>query len=288
MSGPYCVRDRSTAPRLGGRLPFALAVLALVALALSPARADTRPSDRVETGDSLLRLATALDLERRAFDTLRRSPSFEGLTGLPGTQDPQAGEIGLSDAASRARTRLEALETQDAATARAIDGAQDRAQAALFGVDSGGSVAFDKIDAVSVGEPTPAWHCLSEAIYFEARGETLIGQFAVAEVILNRVDSDRFPDTVCGVIRQGSEDGGACQFSYKCDGRSDQPTDRTALERIGKIAWAMLQGKPRILTGKATFYHTTAVRPSWANVFVQTARIGEHIFYRPDTRLSQR
>ena len=273
---------------LGRPVPAAIVLLCLALVAVRPAAADTSPGDALESGPMLARLATALNVERRAMASLRRSPRFEGLTGLPRNPDAGRAEEGLSDSAADARARLETLATQEAAATAAIVGAQDRAAAALFGVDSGGAIAFDRIDAIEVGEPTRTWRCLSEAIYFEARGETLIGQFAVAEVILNRVDSDRFPDTVCGVVTQGAETGRSCQFSYKCDGKSDRPTELDAYERIGKIAWAMLQGKPRILTGKATFYHTTAVRPSWASRFVQTARIGEHIFYRRDTRLSRR
>ena len=65
------------------------------------------------------------------------------------------------------------------------------------------------------------WACLTEALYFEARGETVKGQFAVAEVILNRVSSPSFPDTICGVINQGTGRKFACQFTYTCDGRAE-------------------------------------------------------------------
>lgn len=124
------------------------------------------------------------------------------------------------------------------------------------------------------------WVCLSEALYFEARGETVKGQIAVAEVILNRVASSRFPDTVCGVINQGTGRKYACQFTYTCDGRPEHISNATAFERVGKIARMMLDGAPRTLARGATYYHTTAVRPSWAARFRKTARHGVHVFYK--------
>jgi hypothetical protein len=122
------------------------------------------------------------------------------------------------------------------------------------------------------------WECLSEAIYFEARGETLKGQFAVAEVILNRVDSPLYPKTVCGVVKQRG--GGGCQFSYVCDGFADKMREPGARALAQRIARVMLDGAPRALTEGATHFHTRGVRPSWAKRFPQTAAIGAHLFYR--------
>jgi hypothetical protein len=129
------------------------------------------------------------------------------------------------------------------------------------------------------------WRCLSEAIYHEARGESLQGQVAVAEVILNRVESGRYPSTVCGVVEQGTGQRNMCQFSYYCDGRSDAVDDDEAWAKAGRIARAMLDGAPRLLTDGAMFYHTKAVAPYWADEFVQTASIGAHLFYREDSGL---
>ncbi len=131
------------------------------------------------------------------------------------------------------------------------------------------------------------WACLTEALYFEARGESVKGQFAVAEVILNRVDSRSFPRTVCSVVRQGTGNGKhACQFSYKCDGKNENMTEKGAYHRAGKIAKLMLEGEPRILTKGATYYHSTAVNPSWARKFTNTTKIGVHKFYRDPRRIS--
>ena len=132
------------------------------------------------------------------------------------------------------------------------------------------------------------WRCLAEALYFEARGESVQGQFAVAEVILNRVDSPRFPDSVCGVIKQGTGARYQCQFTYTCDGRPEHVAEPRAWDHVGKVARAILDDGHRGLTGGATHYHTTAVSPGWANVYDRTARIGVHLFYRHDWQSSSR
>jgi spore germination cell wall hydrolase CwlJ-like protein len=131
------------------------------------------------------------------------------------------------------------------------------------------------------------WACLTEALYFEARGETVKGQFAVSEVILNRVSSPSFPDTICGVINQGTGRKFACQFTYTCDGRAEVIREPKAYEMVGKVAKMVIDGMPRTLTDGATFYHTKAVRPSWARVFERTAIIGFHHFYKKPVRVSQ-
>ena len=131
-------------------------------------------------------------------------------------------------------------------------------------------------------QPAPSgdaeWQCLRKALYFEARGETLKGQFAVAEVILNRVDNPRYPHSVCGVVNQGGRKG--CQFSFHCDGIKDVMREKDAVDRAGRIAGLMLDGAPRELTDGATHFHTRAVKPRWSHRFPRTAAIGAHLFYR--------
>ncbi len=132
-----------------------------------------------------------------------------------------------------------------------------------------------------------AWKCLSEALYFEARGESVKGQFAVAEVILNRVDSANFPNSVCGVIRQGTGRKYQCQFTYTCDGHDEVVHEKQAWARVAKISRIMIDGAARTLTKGATHYHTKAVNPRWARVFPRTTTIGVHHFYRMPTRTSE-
>ncbi|GGF70550.1 cell wall hydrolase [Paracoccus acridae] len=117
-------------------------------------------------------------------------------------------------------------------------------------------------------------NCLAEAIYHEARGESTRGQAAVAEVILNRVDSRQFPSSVCGVVNQPS------QFSYTIGGRKPIK-NKSAYLRARDIARNALAGAPRALTNGATYFHTPAVSPSWSRRFQRTVQIGQHIFYRP-------
>ncbi|TGN60964.1 cell wall hydrolase [Paracoccus liaowanqingii] len=121
--------------------------------------------------------------------------------------------------------------------------------------------------------------CMAEALYHEARGEGRQGQAAVAEVILNRVDSGAFPGTVCGVINQPS------QFSYTIGG-AKPIRNKGAYLRARDIAQAALSGAPRALTGGATYFHTPAVRPAWSHRFQRTVQIGRHIFYRGNQRVA--
>ncbi|WP_415184048.1 cell wall hydrolase [Phaeovulum sp.] len=126
------------------------------------------------------------------------------------------------------------------------------------------------------------FQCLANALYFEARGESIAGQAAVAEVILNRVDDASYPGSVCGVVNQGNSRG--CQFSFVCDGRADRVNDTATYARVAKIARVMLDGASRDLTDGATHFHTPAVRPAWSHRFTRTAQIGSHIFYRSPMR----
>lgn len=174
---------------------------------------------------------------------------------------------------------------------RALRGlGQARARRLLTAVapqQSGLRFTYDWLNAQPVPTGGPQWRCLAEALYFEARGETPEGIAAVSEVILNRADSPRFPNSVCGVINDGTNRGRhSCQFSYNCDGKAEYITDQNAYIRVGKIARAMMDGAPRILTDGATFYHTSSVNPSWSEVFHRTATIGYHHFYRRSARVA--
>ncbi|MGR3762110.1 cell wall hydrolase [Roseobacteraceae bacterium NS-SX3] len=140
----------------------------------------------------------------------------------------------------------------------------------------------DWLDAQPKAEGGDNFRCLAEALYFEARGESVKGQFAVAEVILNRVRSSQFPNSLCGVIKQGTGRRYQCQFTYTCDGHKEVIREKKAYERVSKVARAVLDGAKTGLTEGATYYHTTAVKPRWSRVFTKTARIGTHLFYRDD------
>ena len=141
---------------------------------------------------------------------------------------------------------------------------------------------FDPEWLLSLPDPTtsdPQWLCLREAIYHEARGEDVIGQFAVAEVILNRVASARYPDTICGVVTQNIHRFNACQFSYACNGRPVTLRERRAIAISGRIARLAIDGFETHLTGGATHYHAVRVTPHWSHTMERTARYGAHVFY---------
>ncbi len=151
---------------------------------------------------------------------------------------------------------------------------------------SAGTVQFSQswVDRQPKADGSAEWRCLAEALYFEARGETVKGQFAVAEVIMNRVRSERFPGSPCRVIHQGTGKKYQCQFTYTCDGYKDTIGEPQAFARVAKVARASLDGMAPPLTGGATYYHTTAVKPRWSKAFTRTAQIGVHLFYRAGVR----
>ncbi len=124
--------------------------------------------------------------------------------------------------------------------------------------------------------------CLAHAIYFEARGEPVRGQIAVAQVVMNRVFSGYYPNDVCGVVYQDSQRHLACQFTFACDGIPDRIEELDAWVRAREIARDTLDGKLWLAdVGKATHYHAYWVRPVWIREMQKLDRIGVHTFYRP-------
>jgi spore germination cell wall hydrolase CwlJ-like protein len=124
--------------------------------------------------------------------------------------------------------------------------------------------------------------CLAEAVYFEARGEPVRGQIAVAQVVMNRVFSPFYPDEVCAVVYQNANRRLACQFTFACDGIPEVVTEPEAWRRAKAIAKDTLDGKlwlPEI--GKATHYHAYWVHPSWVHEMRKLYKVGVHTFYRP-------
>ena len=124
--------------------------------------------------------------------------------------------------------------------------------------------------------------CLANAVYFEARGESVRGQIAVAQVVMNRVFSPFYPNDVCGVVYQNANRHLACQFTFACDGIPDVVTEPDAWARAQRIAHDMLGGKlwmPEV--AKATHYHAYWVHPDWVNEMKKIYKLGVHAFYRP-------
>ena len=148
----------------------------------------------------------------------------------------------------------------------------------------------------------PQLYCLAKKIYFESKSEPIAGQYAVADVVLNRVKDTRFPNTICEVVYEGpvreswktqkqkdlpdSErvyipKRDRCQFSWWCDGKSDKIKDSDSWRKCQEIAYRLTnEGKHRGITEGATHYHATYVNPKWAPTLDLVGRIGTHIFYR--------
>jgi len=128
----------------------------------------------------------------------------------------------------------------------------------------------------------PQAHCLALNIYYEARSSNLADKAAVADVVLNRVEDTRYPNTICEVVHDGYKKGRRdCQFSWYCDGKSDDPQDQDRWFEAQMIAWGILQyEKYRGISEGATHYHATYVSPIWAKQLQLVGRIGAHIFYR--------
>ncbi|HCX66535.1 cell wall hydrolase [Parvibaculum sp.] len=125
--------------------------------------------------------------------------------------------------------------------------------------------------------------CLAAGIYFEARGEASEGQMAVARVILNRVSSKHYPDSICGVVYQGASRKTGCQFSFTCDRSvSKKPSERRAWAKAMRTAEYVTLGRlDDTEVAPAMFYHADYVQPYWAASMVEVAKIGRHIFYKP-------
>jgi hypothetical protein len=123
--------------------------------------------------------------------------------------------------------------------------------------------------------------CLAEAVYFESRSEPEAGQAAVAQVVLNRVQSGLYPASICGVVYQNRHHYKACQFSFACEGKSLRITEQESWATAVRIANEVMDGHTYISdVGRSTHYHATYVKPRWARALTRMDMIGRHIFYR--------
>lgn len=191
-----------------------------------------------------------------------------------------AGSVGMVADSVRPMARSEDI------TVASREVGPEEAGALVTAPAAGEALDFATLDAMPAATGDAQWQCLAQAIYFESRGEPLAGQIAVAEVVLNRVGSRLFPGTVCGVTHQGAGSGKGCQFSYVCDGNSDTMRSSLARDRSEKLARLMLDGRPRTVTGGATYFHVRSIRPDWSRRFSRTVTIGHHMFYRPATQVA--
>jgi spore germination cell wall hydrolase CwlJ-like protein len=136
------------------------------------------------------------------------------------------------------------------------------------------------VDPAGENPVDDALTCLSRTIYWEAKGAADADMAAVANVVLNRVGHEGFADTICGVVKDGSQKP-PCQFSWWCDGRADQVQEDAQYSMATEIARKALNQQLPDGTGGAMYFHDRRVRPAWAGEYVRTAQTGKFMFYKP-------
>jgi spore germination cell wall hydrolase CwlJ-like protein len=119
--------------------------------------------------------------------------------------------------------------------------------------------------------------CLANNIYFESRNQPWVGKIAVAQVTLNRVKSAKFPDNICAVVKQKRKN--VCQFSWYCDGLSDNPKNLKEWKASLIVAVHAYSGKFPDITEDALWYHAAYMKPWWAEYYVRKVMIEDHVFY---------
>jgi spore germination cell wall hydrolase CwlJ-like protein len=200
----------------------------------------------------------------------RWQPGEEPMIVLPGAPDPDLKVMAsLPQAADEPSKTVESGESVAAKGEVNADNQRAKTPAERLGLfDDKARVKSEK--------------CLAEAIYFEARGEAVRGQIAVAQVVMNRTFSGFYPTTVCGVVYQNKYHHMACQFTFACDNVADVVREPDMWDRAKKIAKAMLDGQlwlPEV--AKSTHYHAYWVHPSWVAEMKKMYKFGVHTFYRP-------
>lgn len=136
------------------------------------------------------------------------------------------------------------------------------------------------VDPVGVEPLDDAITCLSRTIYWEAKNEGATGMEAVASVVVNRLGHKGFPNTICEVVKQGHEVG-VCQFSWWCDGHSDDAEENKHYAIAKEISRKALNRQLPDRTGGAMYFHQRKTTPDWSTDYIKTVEIGEHIFYKP-------
>jgi spore germination cell wall hydrolase CwlJ-like protein len=272
-------------PRLPGRdaahlvaVEFGLvaALTASLALAGVPDQKDPHRLTRLTAGD----------FSAQAFARLTHSmdPSMLRLAGrIDGRLSPAAYLRGSVESADPVAATVTA-ETPEPAVLRLQDLTPDQARAwnAANPIAVGANPAAlpFKLKTGGMLDEARAVDCLTAAIYYEAAWETLDGQRAVAQVVLNRMRHPAFPKTVCGVVFQGSNKTTGCQFSFTCDGAMGRAPNEAAWSRARQVAEAALDGYVMRKVGNATHYHANYVAPYWSPTLLKVTTIGAHIFYR--------
>lgn len=139
------------------------------------------------------------------------------------------------------------------------------------------AAAHDPEGAAPIDDPLT---CLARSVYWEAKGEGVEAMEAVANVVMNRLTAEEFPDSICAVVKDGDESG-PCQFGWWCDGKPDQAAELEQYEIALDVARRALNQELTRRTDGALFFHGAGENPSWADKFTRTTKVGNHVFYRP-------
>lgn len=158
-----------------------------------------------------------------------------------------------------------------------VEGGSDSRPDPDVAITRPGILAVDPLGAAPLDD---AITCLARAVYWEAKGEGTDDMAAIANVVMNRLADPGFPDSICGVVKQGGEQG-YCQFSWWCDGRGDDVNEPQRYAIVKEVAREALNGQLADGTGGALFFHQRTISPYWAAEFTETARVGDFIFYKP-------
>lgn len=189
-------------------------------------------------------------------------------------------QVTAADQAQKAETatiKAEGLEYKASAAGGKVSPAQSEklTKPEAQAVDPDGKKPLD--DAIS---------CLARTIYWEAKGEGIAGMEAIANVVMNRLGHEGFPNTVCEVVKQGQERK-ACQFSWWCDGRADDAQEEKAYTLAKEVARKALNRQLKDRTGGALYFHHRKVSPKWSAEYMKTTELGDHIFYKPSGRAAK-
>ncbi len=190
-------------------------------------------------------------------------------TLLLGGQAIAAGQEQKAEVAEEKAQVLEEKAAEKGSEEAPVPKAEAITKSEVQAVDPAGAAPLD--DAIT---------CLARSIYWEAKGKAFADMEAVANVVMNRLGHEGFPDTVCKVVKQGSEQKN-CQFSWWCDGRSDQVVEDEQYTVAKEIARKALNQQLPDQTHGALYFHDRTVRPDWASKYIKTTETGKFLFYKP-------
>ena len=244
-----------------------------------------QPAPGAGLADPLDDANSAVRLSRLYFGNNPVGESVGGIQPWPADEEwviqhPQAADPDIKRSAL-GRTTVDEVGFIAALTGKPAAGQTVAAKGEVTGPDQRPRTPAERL-GLNAKERVKSEKCLAEAIYFESRGEQKRGQIAVAQVVMNRVFSGYYPNSVCGVVYQNSHRKLACQFTFACDNVRDVITEPDMWEQAKEISREMLDGKLWLSDiGYSTHYHAHWVHPWWVGTMRKFTRIGVHTFYRP-------